>query len=304
MTAERLQKILSNSGVSSRRVAEELIVAGRVAVNGQPVTELGARADPDVDDITVNGVPVIRERFRYFMLNKPAGFITTAHDEMDRETVLDLVPIGDIQMHPVGRLDRESEGLLLLTNDGHLTDVLTHPRYEIEKEYLVGLDSMPSQRDMQRLVRGVESEGERLSAMSAQPASPPGPDIGGEAPGAAAWLVLTLREGRNREIRRMIEALGRKVMLLRRVRVGSLHLGELGSGAFRELTDDEVQSLYAAAKQAESRVTDTPGTRPPTAAGRTIASLGAPPQRHPPAGRPPAKQAPAKHPPAKRPGPK
>lgn len=253
MAVERLQKIISNSGVASRRVAEELVLAGRVAVNGEVRQTLGARADPDVDEITVDGVPVIRERYRYFMLNKPQGFITTARDEMNRETVLDLVPIGDIQIHPIGRLDRDSEGLVLLTNDGHLTDLLTHPRYEVDKEYLVGLDSMPSQRDLQRLVRGIESEGDRLRAASVHPAAAPEPPPGEEPHEAGAWLLMVLREGRNREIRRMIEAIGRKVVLLRRVRVGPLHLGPLGSGAFRELTPDEVEHLYKAAKSAEGR---------------------------------------------------
>ena len=274
MTEERLQKILSNSGVSSRRVAEELILAGRISVNGTVTNTLGARADPDTDDITVDGVPVVRERYRYFMLNKPAGFVTTVDDELHRETVIDLVPIGDIALHPVGRLDRDSEGLIILTNDGHLTDLLTHPRYEVEKDYLVGLDSMPSQRDVQRLVRGVESEGERLRATSVQPAAAPEPALGEPAQGAASWIILTLKEGRNREVRRMFAALGRNVLVLRRVRVGPLHLSTLGSGAFRELTEEEVDRLYAAAKSAETRSIPPPPSR---AERRTIASLGEPP---------------------------
>jgi 23S rRNA pseudouridine2605 synthase len=276
MAVERLQKILSNAGVSSRRVAEELILAGRVAVNGTTTTELGARADTVADEVTVDGVPVLRERYRYFMLNKPVGFITTVRDEMNRETVLDLVPIADIQLHPVGRLDRDSEGLVLLTNDGHLTDLLTHPKYEVDKEYLVGLDSMPSQRDLQRLVRGVESDGERLRASSAQPAGPPEPGPGEEAPAAASWLVLVLREGRNREIRRMMEALGRTVLVLKRMRVGPQDIGNFGSGAFRELSEEEVEALYGAGKQAEAQ-SSTPAAQP---GGRlTIGALGPPPPR-------------------------
>ncbi|MGH2631978.1 MAG: pseudouridine synthase [Tepidiformaceae bacterium] len=292
MADERLQKILSNAGVSSRRVAEELIVTGRVTVNGEVQDTLGARADPDADEIVVDGVPVLRERYRYFMLNKPAGFITTSHDEMDRETVFDLVPIGDIQLHTVGRLDRDSEGLVLLTNDGHLTDLLTHPRYEVDKEYLVGLDSMPGQRDLQRLVRGVEHEGERLRAATAQPAAAPAPGLGDDSPGAASWLVVVLREGKNREVRRMLEAIGKKVLVLRRIRVGPLHVGNLGSGAFRELTEDEVTALYAAGKQAESR--DEAVTPSRAERRRTIGSLegpkdgGGPAERRP---KPPAKRA-------------
>ncbi len=250
MAVERLQKILSNAGVASRRVAEEMILAGRVSVNGVVANTLGARADPDVDEVTVDGVPVLRGRYRYFMLHKPRGFITTASDEMGRETVLDLVPIGDVLLHPVGRLDRDTEGLLIITNDGHLTDLLTHPRNEVEKEYLVGIDSHLAAEDLRRLVRGVESQGTRLSAASVQPVAPPAPAPGEEPLAAPAWLLIVLREGKNREIRRMMEVLGRKVILLRRIRVGPLRLGTLGSGAFREITDDEVAALYAAAKKA------------------------------------------------------
>ncbi|HMS57349.1 MAG TPA: pseudouridine synthase [Tepidiformaceae bacterium] len=253
MAVERLQKILSNAGVASRRVAEEAILAGRVAVNGKVQNALGARADIDVDEVTLDGVPVLKGAYRYFMLNKPAGFVTTARDDQGRETVLDLVPIGDIQMHPVGRLDMDSEGLLIITNDGHLTGLLTHPRYEVEKEYLVGLDAPISLTDMQRLVRGVESDGDRLRAASITPAvAPPSPDPD-ERPAAPAWALLVLREGKNREIRRMMEAVGRRVLVLRRIRLGPLHLGTLGSGAFRELTPEEVDALYAAGKAAEQR---------------------------------------------------
>jgi 23S rRNA pseudouridine2605 synthase len=243
MPPERLQKILSNSGIASRRVAEEMILEGRVAVNGVVQSTLGARADPDVDEVMVDGVPVLKGRYRYFVLHKPAGFVTTARDEQGRETVLDLVPIGDIQLHPVGRLDMDSEGLLILTNDGHLTDLITHPKYEVDKEYLVGLDAVPSKRDMERLVRGIEEGGERLRASAARPAVAP-PDE--EVAGVPAWLLITLREGKNREIRRMLGAIGREVLVLRRLRIGPLHLGNLGSGAFREMTPAEVDALYAA----------------------------------------------------------
>jgi 23S rRNA pseudouridine2605 synthase len=243
MPEERLQKILSNAGVASRRVAEEMILAGRVAVNGQPVTTLGGRADPETDEVTVDGVPVLKGRYRYFALHKPAGIVTTARDDQGRDTVLDMVPIGDIQLHPVGRLDVDSEGLIILTNDGHLTDLLTHPRYEVEKEYLVGLDAMPARRDLERLVRGIEDAGERLSAAGVQQAAAP---PGEERTGANAWLVVRLREGKNREVRRMMAALGREVVVLRRIRIGPLALGGLNSGVFRELSEDEVNALYQA----------------------------------------------------------
>ncbi|MFN8508725.1 MAG: pseudouridine synthase [Dehalococcoidia bacterium] len=253
MAVERLQKILSNAGVASRRVAEEAILAGRVAVNGKVQATLGARADTETDEITLDGVPVLKGNYRYFMLNKPAGFVTTARDDQGRETVLDLVPIGDIQLHPVGRLDMDSEGLLVITNDGHLTGLLTHPRYEVEKEYLVGLDAPISRTDIQRLVRGVEADGDRLRAASIAPAVPPRSDDPEEKPVAPAWALVVLREGKNREIRRMMEAVGRRVFVLKRIRLGPLHLGTLGSGAFRELTPAEVDALYAAGKAAEAR---------------------------------------------------
>lgn len=244
MVEERLQKIISNAGVASRRVAEEMILSRRVAVNGVVQDTLGARADLETDDITVDGVPVVKGRYRYFALHKPAGFVTTARDDEGRDTVLDLVPIAGMQLHPVGRLDMDSEGLVILTNDGHLTDLLTHPRYQVEKEYLVGIDAMPSKRDMERLVRGIEDAGERLRAASVGAAVAPRDS---EDTGANAWLVIALREGKNREIRRMMAAIGRNVLVLRRVRVGPLALASLGSGAFREVTDEEVDALYVAA---------------------------------------------------------
>ncbi len=252
MAVERLQKILSNAGVASRRVAEEFILAGRVAVNGVTLTALGARADPDSDEVTLDGVPVLRGKYRYFLLNKPRGFVTTASDELGRETVLDLVPIGDVVLHPVGRLDADSEGLLILTNDGHLTRLLTHPSHEVEKEYLVGVDANPSRADLARLVRGIDSEGERLRAASISLAAEPSGDLQLDGAPPAAWLLVTLKQGRKREIRRMLSAIGRDVRLLRRIRVGPVRLSDLGTGAFRELSDDEVLALYAAGKRVES----------------------------------------------------
>lgn len=286
MTLERIQKILSNAGVASRREAEELMLAGRVAVNGQVVTTLGSRADPEVDEITVDGVPVNLGRYRYFALNKPRGIVTTTSDEQGRDTVLDLVPIGDVQLHPVGRLDMDSEGLLIITNDGHLTNLLTHPRYEIEKEYLVGIDRQLSETDIRRIVRGVESEGERLRATSARIAMPPTSESDDGEPEAPAWVLITLREGKNREIRRMMEALGREVRLLRRIRIGPLHLGDLQTGSFRELTETEVQALYAAAKQrAEQEAAKTtpaaPLSGPKGKAGKAQPKSGAAPRTAP-----------------------
>lgn len=252
MAAERLQKLLSNFGYASRRDAEALILAGRVAVNGEIRKELGSRADPETDEITVDGVLVNRSEKRYFMLNKPAGVLSTASDERGRETVLDLVPIGGVLLHPVGRLDADSEGLILLTNDGHLTQLLTHPSHEVEKEYLVGIDHPLGADDLRRLVRGVMDRGERLRAISAAVALPPAAAPGEDTPTAGQWLLLVLRQGKNREIRRMMAVLKREVVLLRRIRIGPLQLGTLGTGAFRELTPEEVEALYDAARRAGS----------------------------------------------------
>jgi 23S rRNA pseudouridine2605 synthase len=247
LPVERLQKLLSNFGYASRREAETMIVEGRVAVNGVVRSELGSRADPDTDEITVDGVLVNRSQSRYFALNKPAGIVSTASDDLDRETVVDLVPIGDVLLHPVGRLDADSEGLIILTSDGHLTQLLTHPSHAVEKEYLVGIDARVAKRDAQRLVRGVKDAGELLRAVSVRETLPPGDS---EDPAVSAWLLITMTQGRKREIRRMLAALGRRVLVLRRVRIGPLHLGDLGTGAFRELTEPEVAALYEAGRRA------------------------------------------------------
>lgn len=248
MGAERLQKILSHAGVSSRRAAEGLILEGRVAVNGKVVRELGSRADPETDEVMVDGVPVIRSRYRYVVLHKPRGVVSTARDTHGRTTVVDLVrDASDLQLHPVGRLDIESDGLLLLTNDGHLTELLTHPRHEVEKEYLVRLDRPLAKQDVERIVRGLDVDGERMRAHSATAVRPPG------AADGEAWIRLVLREGKKREIRLMMEALDRRVFSLTRIRMGPLHLGKLAPGAWRDLTDDEVARLYEAGKASMQR---------------------------------------------------
>ena len=182
MAVERLQKILSNAGVASRRSAEAMIAAGRVAVNGEVLSAPGSRADPERDAITLDGEPVRRDRYRYVALHKPAGALSTARDERGRPTVLDLAPDGGPALHPVGRLDRESEGLILLTNDGALTELLTHPRHEVRKEYLVAIDQPLGKKGRERLTRGVRHEGERLKADAVRAASPGGQNFLGLIP--------------------------------------------------------------------------------------------------------------------------
>lgn len=245
MAAERLQKVLSHAGVASRRKAEDLITGGHVAVNGIVITELGARADPVADDIAVDGVPIAPARYRYLLLNKPPGAVTTVSDEHGRPTVLDLARKQGHEggVHPVGRLDQDSEGLLILTNDGRLTELLTHPRHQVEKEYLVRLDRQLSAREQKRMRTGIEIDSEKLKATSVATVRPPGA-------AEEAWVAVVLRHGRKREVRRMIESLGANVLELRRVRVANLALGDLEPGNIRELTPHEVQELYRVALSA------------------------------------------------------
>ena len=208
---ERLQKILARAGIASRRHAENLILEGRVQVNGR-TAKLGDSAS-DTDQITVNGEPISRATQHVtFALHKPRGIITTASDEYGRRNVLEMVPHVP-GLHPVGRLDRDSEGLLLLTTDGELTLELTHPRYEHDKEYRVWTDPEPSTAQLQALERGVELDDGPAKASRIKLA-PEG-----------AWI--TVREGRNRLVRRMFEAVGLEVIRLRRVRIGSLEIGDL-----------------------------------------------------------------------------
>ncbi len=262
MAVERLQKILSNAGVASRRSAEAMIVAGRVAVNGKTLNTLGARADPEKDEITVDGTPVIRDRYRYVALHKPAGVLSTTRDERGRPTVMSLIGNPGANVHPIGRLDQSSEGLILLTNDGALTDLLTHPRYEVRKEYLVAIDQALGRKGRQQLVRGVWHEGEHLKADSVQMVSPSGspnrPD--------ARWLLIGLHGGRKREIRRMLATVGRRVVTLRRIRIGPLALGALALGESRDLTSEEVDELYEVAKRAEANPRNVEAAESPQAA--------------------------------------
>ncbi|HLV13315.1 MAG TPA: pseudouridine synthase [Trueperaceae bacterium] len=225
---QRLQKVLARAGVASRRKAEELIRAGRVTVNGR-VAALGDVADPG-DDVRLDGRPLPRpERSVTYLLHKPRGLVTTASDELGRPTVMDLVPAVP-GLHPVGRLDLDSEGLLLLTTDGDLTLRLTHPRYRHEKEYRVWTDPPDvSDEALARLTSGVTLEDGPARAERAE-----------RAPGGA---VVVLREGRKRQVRRMLAAVGHEVVRLKRTRVAGLELGDLPVGRFRELTAAETAAL-------------------------------------------------------------
>jgi 23S rRNA pseudouridine2605 synthase len=226
----RLAKFLAHGGVASRRRAEKLIADGRVAVDGEVVTD-PARDVGEGDDVRVDGASVAAEAREVWAVNKPAGVVSTAREPGRRKAVVELVD-SPARLYPVGRLDADSTGLMLLTNDGELANRLTHPRYEVAKAYRVELRRPPGEADLRRLARGVELED------------------GSTAP---AWVTrlgereieVVLREGRNRQVRRMAEAVGNEVVALRRVRFGPVALGDLPEGASRRLTPTEVSALHA-----------------------------------------------------------
>lgn len=229
---ERIQKILSARGLASRRTAENWIRAGRVRVNGAVCT-LGASADPDADRIEVDGVPLPPPPGKkYLMLNKPRGYVTTLKDEKNRKTAASLVDCG-CRVYPVGRLDYDSEGLLLFTNDGQLADRLMHPRANVGKTYEVMVEG-DWRGGEALLARPIVLDGYRIHPPSVRL-------LRGE--GSRAVFEITIREGRNRQIRRMCEAAGLRVLRLRRTQEGTLRLGMLPSGKWRELTKEEIESL-------------------------------------------------------------
>jgi 23S rRNA pseudouridine2605 synthase len=233
---ERLQKALARAGLGSRRACEELIRAGRVTVNGR-VAELGSRVRPDQDTVELDGGRVpLDPALRYFALHKPHGVVTTAKDTHGRPDVSAYYPPGE-RVFPVGRLDRESEGLLLLTNDGELANRLTHPRYQVEKEYLAEVEGTPTPRALSQLTRGVMLDDGEARAASARA-------VAGSKGRAAVRVVM--KEGRKREVRRMLDAVGLPVQRLIRVRVGPIRLGRLRAGEVRELDPAEVRELMRA----------------------------------------------------------
>lgn len=240
MPAERLQKILAAAGIASRRHSEALITAGRVKVNGEVVTALGAKADPDADKIEVDGRQVsVAPTRSYFLLNKPRGYLSTCFDPQGRKTVLELVPFTP-GLHPVGRLDRDTSGLLILTNDGAFTEDLTHPRHGVPKTYLAEVKGRPDTQAVERLRTGVRLEGGVTL--------PAGVEVI-ERRKDTTLLAITIREGRNRQVRRMAEAVGHPVIRLERVAIGQLSAAELPPGQFRPLSAAEVTSLRKAAKK-------------------------------------------------------
>jgi pseudouridine synthase len=245
-SAIRLQKILSQAGAASRRAAERLIEEGRVSVNGRTVREMGVKADPMTDDIRVDGRRLrAPERHRYILLNKPAGVVTTRSDPQRRQTVIDLLDGVREYVYPVGRLDYDSEGLLLLTNDGDLAARLTHPRHEVERSYEAHVAGTPDQEAIDRLRRGIPLDGKRTMPAEVK--------VLGRNPATArlhgkSVLLITIREGRNRQVRRMCEAVGHPVRKLRRIRIGPISDRRLRVGEWRDLAPHEIRLLQGLAE--------------------------------------------------------
>jgi 23S rRNA pseudouridine2605 synthase len=230
----RLQKYLAEAGVASRRASEQMILAGRVEVNGREVRELGTKVDPAHDRIAFDGVRVRPKKKLYVALNKPRGYICSKRDEMKRRTVGDLLPKEWSNLYPVGRLDFDSEGLIFLTNDGEFSLHLTHPRYGVRKKYMVVVAGRVEPEMLNRFTRGVSHDGEQLKAEKARLLS---------ANNSTSVVELELGEGKNREVRRLFESQGLEVSRLVRTQIGKIKLGELPSGKWRTLTEAEIKSL-------------------------------------------------------------
>jgi 23S rRNA pseudouridine2605 synthase len=234
--AERLQRILASAGVASRRKAEELIRSGRVSVDGNVVTQLGSRFDPDLVTVRVDGRVIRRRPFRYVLVNKPSGLITTTSDERGRRTVMELLS-GAERLYPVGRLDRKTEGLLLFTNDGDIANRVMHPRYALAKEYEILTPQKPSDKAMQQVRAGTSLDGTTVVPEEFRV-------VRETADGAL--LTIVVHEGLNRVVRRLMEAADIPVTRLRRVRIGPQSIAGIPRGAHRDLTEGELQSLMQA----------------------------------------------------------
>jgi pseudouridine synthase len=248
---DRLQKILSQAGIASRRASERLIADGRVTVNGAVVRELGTKADATLDEIRVDGRKIrLPERCRYILVNKPRRYVTTRSDPQGRPTIMDLLAGVRDYVYPVGRLDFDSEGLLLVTNDGKLAEQLTHPRHGVERVYEAHVLGIPDEHDLRRLAHGIVIDGHRTE------------------PAIVSFrhnvLTIAIREGRNRQVRKMCEAIGHPVTGLRRVALGPLRDDALKPGQWRDLTPAEVKRLRASALSAPSHSARRGALRVPT----------------------------------------
>jgi pseudouridine synthase len=256
----RLQKILAAAGIASRRACEVLISNGRVSVNGR-TAQLGDSADPSVDTVAFDGERLRAQAPSYWILHKPTGVVTSVEDPFGRKTVMHLLPRGVGRIHPVGRLDRDSSGLLLLTNDGNLTQTLLHPSHESEKEYRVTVRGQPEESIYERIRKGVVLDDGRTAPATVSRVMP-------SSDGAQTTFHLVLIEGRKRQIRRMMLALKHPVKRLARIRVGPLTLGRLAPGAARPLREHEVRALKAHAEKLRPSRRSRGGARRRRGAGR------------------------------------
>ncbi|HEV3444843.1 MAG TPA: pseudouridine synthase [Gemmataceae bacterium] len=237
---ERLNKFLAHAGVASRRQCDALIAAGRVMIDGAVVRDLGTQIDPDKQHVAVDHQPIHAERLVYWLVNKPRGYLCTNYDPAGRPLAIQLVPQVSQRVYTVGRLDEDSEGLLLLTNDGDLANQLMHPRFGIEKTYLVQVAGDPTPEDLKKLLQGVWISEGRVRARRIKRE---------KKQGASTWLRIVLNEGKNREIRRMLARLGHKVLRLRRIAIGPVQLGSLIAGKARRLSRPELSVLQEVARR-------------------------------------------------------
>ncbi len=246
MALERIQKILARAGVASRREAERMVLEGRVTVNGKVVDRLGFKADPQKDAIKLDGKPVGRFEPRItLVLNKPRGYLTTVRDPKGRPTVMDLLPAQKWRLYPVGRLDLDAEGLLLLTNDGEIANRLTHPRYSVPKTYLVKVSGVPEEKDLARLRRGILLEDGMARVVSCSILRQKEKN---------SWVRVVVTEGRNRLLKRMFLTIGHPVLKLKRVQFGPIRLGDLPFGHFRRLTPEEMEKLRSLTEDSKDQV--------------------------------------------------
>lgn len=231
----RLQKYLAEAGIASRRKAEQFILEGKVSVNGKVVKEMGIKINPKKDVIEFNGKPVKKEqKMVYILLNKPSGYISTAKEQFDRPTVMDLLKGVEGRVYPVGRLDNNTSGLLLLTNDGDFTYRVTHPKHELKKTYRAVVKGIPNEKKIESLRKGIEIEDYKTAPAKVR--------IVDKKKGTSV-VEITIHEGRNRQVRKMLEAIGHPVIRLRRVAIGDIHINKLKEGTFRHLTAAERKSL-------------------------------------------------------------
>lgn len=241
MNEERLQKVIAHSGVTSRRKAEKLITDGKVTVNGKKVKTLGSKVTKD-DEIEVDGVPIIKEDLMYYLVYKPRGVISSVTDDKDRKVVTDLIPNLTERVYPVGRLDYDTSGIILLTNDGELAQMLMHPSFEIDKVYVAKVKGIPSKQELGQLKKGVNSDGEKLTAVGTK-------ILSADVKKNTAIVEITLHEGKNKQVRRMFEQIDHPVLKLKRERYGVLSLNGLQPGDSRELSTHEIKQLRADALQ-------------------------------------------------------